>query len=332
MFSLHRPFVALCLALLPFAAGAETATPLAPVSVTEWKAVYGQIDTRDRISARARIGGTLVSLTVTEGDRVEAGQVLAEIVDDKLVFQLGAIEAQIEALGAQLANAQDELTRGEALLERGVITAQSLESLRTQADVLKNQVAAARANRRIVAQQASEGKVLAPVGGRVLSVPVTRDSVLMPGEPVVMIGGGGAFLRLAVPERFAAVLTEGATIHIETPDGPATGTLAKIYPLIENGRVIADVEVAALSDSFVNTRVLVRLPVGVREALLVPPAAVTTVSGLDFVTLAQGEDRVQRAVVLGGRVAHDGAERVEVLTGLRAGDILAAPLEHANDH
>ena len=332
MFSLPRPFVALCFALLPLAAFAEAPKPLAPVVVTEWKAVYGQIDTRDRISARARIGGTLLSLTVTEGDSVRAGQVLAEIVDDKLTFQIGAIDAQIEALGAQLTNAQDELTRGQALLERGVITAQSLDAIRTQADVVKNQVAAARANRRVVAQQASEGKVLAPVSGRVLSVPVTRDSVLMPGEPVVLIGGGGAFLRLAVPERFVAVLTEGAVIHIETPDGPATGTLAKIYPLIENGRVIADVEVDALSDSFVNTRVLVRLPVGARDAFLVPASAVQTISGLDFVTLAEGEARVQRAVVLGGAVEHDGVDMIEVLTGLRAGDTLAAPQEQPHDN
>ena len=332
MFSLRLPFVALCLALSPLATLAQAPEPLAPVLVTEWKAVYGQIDTRDRISARARIGGTLLSLTVTEGDSVRAGQVLAEIVDDKLTFQLGAIDAQIEALGAQLANAQDELTRGEALLERGVITAQSLDAIRTQADVVKNQVAAARANRRVVAQQASEGKVLAPVAGRVLSVPVTRDSVLMPGEPVVLIGGGGAFLRLAVPERFVSVLSEGATIHIETPSGPATGTLAKIYPLIENGRVIADVEVAALSDSFVNTRVLVRLPVGVRKALLVPSASVQTVSGLDFVTLSEGEARIRRAVVLGGVLEHDGVEMVEVLTGLRAGDTLAAPREQTHDN
>lgn len=329
---MRRTLIAFCLALLPFAAQAEEGQSLALTEVIEWKAVYGQIDTRDRISARARLGGTLVSLTVTEGDSVSAGQVLAEIVDDKLAFQLGAIDAQIEALGAQLANAQDELTRGEALLERGVITAQSLDNLRTQVDVLTNQTAAARANRQVVAQQATEGKVLAPVAGRVLSVPVTRDSVLLPGEPVVLIGGGGAFLRLAVPERFATVLTEGAVIHIETPSGPATGTLAKIYPLIENGRVIADVEVEALSDSFVNTRVLVRLPVGARDAFLVPASAVHTVSGLDFVTLSEGEARVQRAVVLGGVVQHSGQDMIEVLTGLRAGDVLAAPLEQSHDN
>ena len=39
-----------------------------------------------------------------------------------------------------------------------------------------------------------------------------------------------------------------------------TGRLAKIYPQIENGRVLADVEVADLDDRFIGRRVPVRLP------------------------------------------------------------------------
>ena len=45
---------------------AATAQPLAPVEVTEWKPVYGRIEAKDRLPARARIGGTLVELTVAE--------------------------------------------------------------------------------------------------------------------------------------------------------------------------------------------------------------------------------------------------------------------------
>ena len=50
-------------ASLPLALLAED-LPLAEVSVTEWKAVYGRIEARSRIPARARLGGTLVSLEV----------------------------------------------------------------------------------------------------------------------------------------------------------------------------------------------------------------------------------------------------------------------------
>jgi RND family efflux transporter MFP subunit len=304
---------------LPFASFAQEMV-LQPVTVTEWKAVYGRVEARSRIPARARLGGTLQSLAVAEGDMVTAGQVLAQIVDAKINFQLAAVDAQMQALDAQLANATAELSRGEDLLARGVTTAQRLDALRTQVDVLQGRIAAVGADRNVVEQQALEGAVLAPIAGRVLAVPVAAGAVVLPGEAVATIGGGGIFLRIAVPERHAAVLQAGDTIEIETAAGPAQGTLARIYPLIENGRVIADVEVADLSETFIDARVLVRLPVDTRSALMVPQAAVTTRTGLDFVTVAGPNGPVLRLVVLGQAQMQDGAEMVEVLSGLVAGD------------
>ncbi|MDT8857445.1 efflux RND transporter periplasmic adaptor subunit [Paracoccaceae bacterium Fryx2] len=310
---------ALLTLLLPLALHAE---PLAPVTVTEWKAVYGRIEARDRIPARARLGGTLVRLLVAEGDEVTAGQVLGEVVDAKIGFQLSAIDATLQSLDAQLANAQTELTRGEDLLARGVTTAQRLDALRTQVDVLNGQIAATRADRQVIEQQALEGTVLSPIAGRVLDVPVATGAVLMAGEVVASIGGGGFYLRIAVPERHAAFLEQGAPIGIETATGVATGTLARIYPLIENGRVVADVEVPDLPDAFVDARVLVRVPVATRQALLVPRDAVTTLSGLDFVETESTAGPVARAVVLGQGHDRDGRAMVEVLSGLQAGDVV----------
>lgn len=306
--------------IAPLGAAAEG---LAPVTVTEWKSVYGRIEARDRIPARARLGGTLVALSVAEGDTVTAGQELGRIVDEKLALRLRAVQAQADALQAQLTNAQVELQRGEDLLARGVTTVQRLDALRTQVDVLAGQIAAVEAEKLVVEQQAAEGAVLAPVAGRVLQVPVAMGAVVMPGEAVALVGGGGTFLRLAVPERHATALAEGDEIGIETPAGQAQGRLARIYPLIENGRVVADVEVQGLSDRFVDARVLVRLPVGERAALLVPETVLQTRSGLDFVATTTG----LRAVVPGQRHMVDGVAMVEILSGLQAGDVLEGALK-----
>ncbi|MFT7596849.1 MAG: RND family efflux transporter MFP subunit [Paracoccaceae bacterium] len=310
-------------ASLPLASLAED-LQLAEVSVTEWKAVYGRIEARSRIPARARLGGTLVSLEVIEGDVVTAGQVVAQVVDAKINYQLAAIDAQLQALAAQLDNAKGELTRGEDLLARGVTTAQRLDALRTQVDVLTGQIAAVGADRKVVEQQGLEGTVLAPISGRVLAVPVAAGAVVLPGEAVATIGGGGIFLRIAVPERHAAFLQEGAAIEIETAAGASEGTLERIYPLIENGRVIADVEVPDLPDGFINARVLVRLPVDTRTALMVPETAVITRTGLDFVEVAGPEGPILRTVVLGQRQTLDGATMIEVLSGLVSGDRVVA--------
>jgi RND family efflux transporter MFP subunit len=309
------------LTALPAPLLAEPVT-LAPVAITEWKAVYGTVEARDQIPARARLGGTLVELSVSEGDTVSAGQELAKIVDDKLDFQLAALAAQRESVAAQLANAETDLLRGDELLKSGTTTKQRVDALRTQVEVLRGQIASLDAQRDVIAQQAREGVVLAPVAGRVLDVPVTKGAVAMPGEVVAVVGGGGTFLRIAVPERHAHALEAGDIIQISAPDGGKEGKLARVYPLIQGGRVVADVEIAGLPDTFVGARMLVRLPVGERDALLVPKAAIVTRSGLDFVGLRTGDSVALRNVVLGETHAIGGVEMVEVITGLGAGDVV----------
>ncbi len=300
---------------------------IAPIPVTEWKAVYGTVEARDRIPARARIGGTLVELSVAEGDQVTAGQVLARIVDDKLDFQLAALSAQQKSATAQLANAEADLQRDEDLLKNGVTTIQRVDAQRTQVDVLKGQIASLAAQAEVIAQQAKEGVVLAPVAGRVLDVALTKGAVLMPGEMVAVVGGGGTFLRIAVPERHATALKAGDTIRISNDAVDQQGTLARIYPLIEGGRVVADVEIIGLPDTYVGARMLVRLPVGVRQALMVPAADLVTRSGLDFVGLQNGDTSALRSVVPGEVHLVDGVEMVEVLSGLSAGDVVVPAAE-----
>ena len=314
---MKRIFVLLCLCAAP--ASAET-LELVPTNVTEWKPVYGQIETRDRVPARARIGGTISELLVTEGDRVEAGARVAVIEDDKLAFRIDAINARLDAARAQLGTAQTDLERGEQLLERGVITTQRIDQQRTQVTVLMGEISGLQSERLVVEQQIEEGEVLAPQTGVVLRVPVARGSVVNPGEALAEIGGGGAYLRLSVPERFTGALAEGDMIEIGQGGARKQGELVKLYPLVEGGRVQADVEVEGLDTRFVGRRVPVRLPVAERAALLVPEAALEQVGGIDFVMVETAQGALKRAVVPGVEVTRDGQVWREILSGLNAGD------------
>ncbi|HHZ10228.1 MAG TPA: efflux RND transporter periplasmic adaptor subunit [Rhizobiales bacterium] len=317
---------ALALASLLVAGPALAGTlTLQPTEITEWKAVYGRVEARDTVPARARIGGVVVELVVSEGDTVKAGQKIAVVRDDKITFQIAALDAQLRALQAQYETAQAELERGQALVDKGVITAQRLDQLRTDVNVARNQIASTEAQREVYVQQGQEGQVLAPGDGRVLTVPITRGAVVMAGETIASIGGGGFFLRLSIPERHAALLEQGASIRITANGAESSGRLAKIYPQIQSGRVIADVEVEALDTAFVDSRVLVEVPVGGRSALIVPRAAVTTRSGIDFVAVEGHGERAERAVVLGEKVVRPEGEFVEILTGLAPGDVVVVP-------
>jgi len=304
-------------------------------ALPDFKSVFGRVESRDVVPARARIGGTIVSLDVEEGSAVKAGDVIATVVDDKLALQLGALDARIAALGSEFANASTELERGKKLLTQGVVPKSRVDALQTQFDVLNRQIEAAKAERSVLVQQGSEGKVIAPAPGRVLSVPVTRGSVIMPGETVARIAGGGYFLRLSLPERHAAMIKEGDEVRVGARgigldaagdvQTARKGRLVKVYPELEGGRVIADVEVDGLGDYFVGERTLVWIPVDTREVISVPADAVSTRHGVDYVKVKGPDGPLDVAVIVGGSLPSESGPAVEILSGLSDGDTVITP-------
>jgi len=328
-----------CLTVLTLFAAATPAAAadivIRPLTVPDMKAVFGQVETRRVVPARARIGGSLSSIKVSEGDQVKEGQAIAVVADDKLALELNAAVAKIDALNAQLENARAELERAQQLLARGAGTQARLDQARTQFDVTINQIAAAEAEKAVVEQRAREGEVLAPANGRVLTVPVTLGSVVLAGEEIARIASGRYYLRLSLPERHAAEIKQDATVRIGqrglspvTSGGLAQarpGRIAKVYPEIAGGRVVADVEVEGIGDYFVNERTLVWIPVAQRSVIAVPEGAVTTRHGIDYVRVATDNGPVEVAVILGGAIHTDDGPRVEVLTGLRDGDRIVMP-------
>jgi len=298
-----------------------------PIVIEETKAVFGKVESRDSVLARARIGGTVREIRVDEGSVVKEGDVVAIIVDDKLAIQQQAADARLQALTSQLVNARTELARAEELIKSGATTQSRVDLARTQVEVLTNQLAAAEADGAVIAAMSAEGDVLAPASGRVLRVPVTEGSVALPGEEIALIAGGGYFLRLALPERHAAAIVEGVTVRVGGRPGTGEGhdgRLVKVYPQIEDGRVLADVEVEGLGDYFVGERTMVWIPVGTRSVLSVPPEAITTRHGVDYVHLA-GDPGRDVAVIPGASISPGGEPRIEILSGLRAGDSVLTP-------
>ena len=299
-------------------------------TIPELKAVFGKVESRNVVAARARIGGTIGNIQVDEGDQVEGGSIIAVVVDDKIALEQQAAEADIDALQSQLDNAQVELDRARQLLARGTATQSRVDQANTQVGVLTSQLAAANARRAVIFQQSSEGAVLAPATGRVLTVPVTDGSVILPGETIATIAAGGYFLRLALPERHAGAIIEGDRVLVggraltggarEDLPSASEGALVKIYPEIDSGRVLADVEVEGLGDYFVGERTRVWIPVGRRIALFVPIEAVTTRHGIDYIRVVEAEEEAEVAVILGETIAEDDGVMIEVLTGLRDGD------------
>ncbi|SFI41922.1 efflux RND transporter periplasmic adaptor subunit [Albimonas pacifica] len=321
----NRIGLAALLALGAAGAAAAQGWEVRPVEIADRRPVFGQVESVKRAYARARLTGELAELSVTEGDAVAAGQVIARVRDDKLDLQIAALDAGLRALEAQAAQARIDLDRARELRERGAVAAATLDQARTAMNVIEETRAAREAERAALVRRRDEGAVLAPEAGRVLSVPVVQGMTVTPGETVAEIAAERFVLRARLPERHARFLGEGDVVQI-AERGPLTGgeagegRIAKVYPELEAGQVVVDIAAAGLGDFFVGERVRLSVATGVREALVVPPAYLRLRHGVAFVRLEGGGAPVEVVVQPGGPV--DGG--VEVLAGLKPGDVLAA--------
>ncbi len=297
--------------------------------VADRKAVVATVEPVHQLVARARIGGTIASLAIREGDVAAAGAEIAVVADQKLALQMQALDSRIASQQSQRDQAKADYDRAAELQRRGVSTQTQLDQARTNLDVAERTLAAMRADRSVIAQQASEGAVLAPGAGRVLNVPVSLGQVILPGETIATLAEDQFILRLQLPERHARFMRAGDTVLIgargmqaEATDTLREGKVRLVYPEIRGGRVIADVEAPGVGDYFVGERTRVYIDAGTRRTLVVPASYVYRRAGVSYVRLASGDE----IVVQPGEPRDIGEIKgVEILAGLKDGDTLAAP-------
>ena len=295
---------------------------IAPVRIEDQKAVLATVEPLHQFAARARIGGTITTLSIREGDTVHAGDELGLVVDQKLALQMKALDERIQSQEAQRNQAQIDFERISELLRRGAGTQAQLDQAKTGLEVQERGLNALKNDKAVLMQQVNEGKIISPASGRVLSVPAVEGAVVMPGETIATLAEENYILRVQLPERHARFLRMGdsVTINDRSADDDRIavkkqGKVKIVYPEIQGGRVIADIQVPELGSYFVGERTIVYLSTGWREAIFVPTDAITVRAGLHYVTLTSGA----QVVIQPGEKRED---KTEVLTGLLTGDVV----------
>ncbi|UZK70585.1 efflux RND transporter periplasmic adaptor subunit [Sphingomonas sp. S1-29] len=292
--------------------------------IAQRKPLAAEVATRDQAEAMTRIPGTLVQLTVREGDQVRKGQVIGRVVDSRLGFETSAFEGQAAAAAAQAEAAGAELSRIRYLHQRGVYAQARLDQAQAAARSADAQLRAARSQRSASAAGAAQGTIVAPATGRVLRADIPEGSAVAAGMSVATVTAGPPLLRLDVPESLAGQLRRGAIVTIEDEgalDG-RRGTIVQLYPAVSGGRLRADVDVAGLSTDLVGRRVSVMIDVGTHPGIVVPRRFVSTRFGIDYVDLL-AKDGSAASVPVQTAPTGDPAN-VEILSGASAGDVLVA--------
>ena len=291
----------------------------------------GVVEPVRQATLASQVAGAIVSLSVKAGDTVRAGQELVRIDARAASQNAQASAAQVDAARASLTVAGKDFERQQQLLQKQYISQAALERSQAQFDAAKAQVQALEAQSQAAQTQQRFYVVQAPFAGVVSEVPVTVGDLAMPGRPLLTLHDPSA-LRVTATVAQSAVPRSLDTLQFELPgwsgaSGLMNASGAALLPLVDAATHSAQIRftLPALSGVVPGMFARVWLPAvggaaGSTERLFVPSAAVVRRAELTAVYLVDAQGRPALRQVRLGRVQ---GERVEVLSGVRAGDKVA---------
>jgi multidrug efflux system membrane fusion protein len=276
----------------------------------------GTVTAYNTVQVRGRVDGELVKLLFEDGQRVEAGDLLAVI--DPRPYEVALQQAQgvQQENQAQLHNAESDLARYRGLYAEDSIAKQTLDTQQAlvnqyRGTLKSNQAAVAEARLNLDFTQ-----VRAPISGRLglrqvdlgnlvsaadalplvvitqtlpISLMFTLPEVELPA--VLRPFRAGQTLRVEAWDRNEKIkLAEGHLDSLDNLIDTATGTV-KLKARFENA------EELLFPNQFVNVRLLVETR---KQALLIPAAALQFGARGTFVYVIDGQDKVQLRPVVAG--------------------------------
>ncbi len=289
-------------------------------------AITGTMRAVNSAVVKARVAGELQGLTVREGDTVREGQVIASIDPTEYRARLQQAREQADAAKAQVDIARRQFDNNQALMDRGFISRNALESSQSNLAAAEATHKAALAAADVARKTLDDSSLRAPIAG------VVSQRLAQPGE---RLGVDARVIEIVDPGRLEleATLTaadsvrvrpgQPARLIVEGAVQPVTATVVRINPSAQAGSRGVPVYLqlpptAGLRQGLFAQGVLVTERV---RALAVPLQAVRTDRPAPYVQVVEG-DRVRHKPVQTGARAESGGQVLVAVSGVDAGAVV----------
>jgi membrane fusion protein (multidrug efflux system) len=256
----------------------------------------------------ARSRGRVRTVRVEEGDRVEQGDVLAELENDRERIQLHKAQLTLE-------DKQRQRDRSRQMLDEALISRQEF-------DDRESAFRLAEAERDLAAITFEETLVRAPFGGRVTERRVVPGQQVEPGAPVFTLGDFSPLrVRVHLPEAIARKVAPGQRVLVapEAADQDCEAVVERVAPVVDPQTstvrltLLLQDEAALRVGGFVKVRITTDSR---HDALALPKTALVEEGSLRSVFVAEA-DTVRKVEVRTGLYDET---HVEVLEGVFEGD------------
>lgn len=293
-------------------------------------------EVRARIESRLgfRVSGKLMVRSVEAGQRVQAGQVLAQLDAQDYQLSVQAAQAAVVAAQSQRDVALADFKRFEALRAQNFISGAELERREAALKAAESALTQAQSQLSVQRNQSGYTQLLATASGVVTAIEAEVGQVLSAGQPVLRLAHDGPRDAVfSVPEQVVAAFKVGLPLQATVQ---ASGTVvrgqvrevgASADPLTRTFQVklALDASQALPLGSTVNVQVP-KLAAGPAQAILLPTTALrqegqaTSVWVLDEASMTVQAQPVQVQTVDG--------QQVVIAAGLSAGQKVVATGVH----
>ena len=306
----------------PLAFAATDIVRLAPHRLSIELAMPGTVQAFSQATVRSKLSAEVHRLPVREGDRVAAGQVIAELDTAQLRNQLAERQATLESARATLAQTERTRASNAQLVKQSFISKNAFD---TADDAYRAQAAEVQAAEAQVAQTRlllSDAVVRAPISGQV------AKRFVQPGEKVAfdapllhIVDLSKLEVQAQAPVSDVVKIAQGAEVEVEIEGlagQPYKGRIDRINPTTEAGsRMIAVYVLLSNDDGRLRGGMFAKVRLHIGGEAPVPALPVTAVRddrGQSYVWIIDGSKLARRNVVTG--VRDERAQRVEIVSGL----------------
>lgn len=289
--------------------------------------VSGSLMPEREAAVRAQVGGSVLQTFVDQGQAVKAGQTLGRIESGGLQDVYLSARSGVTAASNNADIARRELERAQKLLAAGAIAERDIEQARRSAIAANAALADARARLATAQKQVGNTVITAPISGIVSDRQVTAGDVVQPGALLfTVVDPSSMRLEGSVPAEQLSQVRLGAPVTFTVNGYPGrtfTGKVTRINPTADPAtrqvRIVVSIpnaEGRLVGGLFANGR----LASESHSGMLVPASAVDSRSNVPAVFRIKG-GKVERVPVQLG-LRDEGAERVEIASGVQVGDTL----------
>ena len=303
---------------------------ITPDSIKEILSYTGSIEPWRVVKIVPDVGGKVAHIYVKIGDRVKAGEILAELDKETFQLRLKQAEAGVAVAKANFEDAEKNYKRAVDLKKNGSISEQQFEKIQLAYDAAKAQKEQAESALALAQWQLKVSVMRAPFDGVITGRWINEGEMInpqMPGAPgvVSLMDLSKVKIRVNASEQEVTKIRNGQKVYVYLDVYPGKTFVGKVFAVNQAANALTrtfEIQmVVPNQQGLLKAGMFARVDIVLqdkKEVIVIPIDALLGNEGNRYVYVVKKDTAVMRPVSL-GIIQND---RVEILSGLAQGDEL----------